>query len=166
MMITPASICTRGPLWHITDWEADEPQNFLLTPLASILLLEDSHFTISKKFIRYRRYFGVTARKHKRMIEARCPTFKSRYGYTWRGINRPYDRESGIAGESLLFLTLQTNEVVAVRRGYIRTGDVRNSLTGVWWLGGQVCPTLRSEELAKMSLLHMRFCKQGAKHAR
>jgi hypothetical protein len=35
---------------------------------------------------------------------------------------------------------LQSNEVLAVRRGFIRSGDVQNNLTGVWWLGGHVCP--------------------------
>jgi hypothetical protein len=40
-------------------------------------------------------------------------------------------------------MELQTNEVLAVRRGFIRSGDVRNNLTGVWWLGGHVCPEYR-----------------------
>jgi hypothetical protein len=43
---------------------------------------------------------------------------KSRYGYTWRGIRRPHDREMGIAGGELIALDLQTNEVLGVRRGY------------------------------------------------
>ncbi len=43
---------------------------------------------------------------------------KSRYGFTWRGIKRPHDRELGIGGGELIVLDLQTNEVMAVRRGY------------------------------------------------
>jgi hypothetical protein len=63
---------------------------------------------------------------------------KSRYGYTWRGITRPYDRDLGIAGGELIVLDLQTNEVLAVRRGFVRSGYMRN-MTGVWWLTAQKC---------------------------
>lgn len=65
-------------------------------------------------------------------------TLQSRYGYTWRGIVRPHDRELGIAGGEIIILDLQTNEVLAVRRSYARTGYMRN-LTGVWWLTAQKC---------------------------
>jgi hypothetical protein len=68
-------------------------------------------------------------------------TRKSRYGFTWRGITRPHDRELGIAGGELILLDLETNEVLGVRRGFVRTGQVRNNLTGVWWLTGQACPS-------------------------
>lgn len=64
---------------------------------------------------------------------------QSRYGYTWRGITRPHDRESGIAGGEVIVLDLTTNEILAVRRGFIRSGNVRN-LTTISWLNGQVCP--------------------------
>lgn len=67
-------------------------------------------------------------------------TRKSRYGYTWRGIERKHDRESGIAGGELIVLDLNTTEVVAVRRGFIRSGWMKN-LTGIWWLTGRTCPT-------------------------
>lgn len=70
-------------------------------------------------------------------------SLKSRYGYTWRGIPRPHDRELGIVGGELILLDMQTKEVLAVRRGFIRSGGVRN-LTGIWWLGGQVCPVKKS----------------------
>jgi len=73
------------------------------------------------------------------VAEAEVATPKSRYGYTWRGISRSHDRESGIAGGEVVILDLQTNEVIAVRRGYIRSGWMKN-LTGIWWLTGQVCP--------------------------
>lgn len=75
------------------------------------------------------------------VAEIEVPSRKSRYGYTWRGISRPHDRELGIAGGELVILDLQTNEVIAVRRGYIRSGSMKN-LTGIWWLTGQVCPEL------------------------
>lgn len=74
------------------------------------------------------------------VADATVSDIKSRYGYTWRGIDRSHDRELGIAGGELIVLDLKTNEVLAVRRGYMRTGFVRNNLTGVWWLTGPSCP--------------------------
>jgi hypothetical protein len=73
------------------------------------------------------------------VAEEGTDNLKSRYGFTWRGITRPYDRELGIAGGELIVLDVKTSEVLAVRRGFIRSGSVRNNLTGVWWLTGQVC---------------------------
>ena len=40
-------------------------------------------------------------------------------------------------------MDLQNNDVLGVRRGFIRSGGVRN-LTGIWWLRGQVCPVKKS----------------------
>ena len=70
----------------------------------------------------------------------RFSTLKSRYGYTWRGIKRPHDRELGIAGSELIIFDLQSNEILAVRRGFVRSGGVRNNLTGVGWLTAPSCP--------------------------
>lgn len=66
-------------------------------------------------------------------------SLNSRYGFTWRGIPRPHDRELGIVGGELIVMDLQHNDVLGVRRGFIRSSGVRN-LTDIWWLGGQVCP--------------------------
>ncbi|MGB3397101.1 MAG: hypothetical protein WBB60_11695 [Nitrospira sp.] len=85
------------------------------------------------------RYFGYDGRNQKSLQKEYDVNRKSRHGYTWRGITRPHDREMGIAGGELIVLDLEANEVLAVRRGYIRSGDVRKNLTGVWWLGGHVC---------------------------
>lgn len=55
----------------------------------------------------------------------------SRFGFTWRGIKRPHDREMGIGGGELIVLDLKTKEVMGVRRGYV-----------VWngrWTG-RMCP--------------------------
>jgi hypothetical protein len=73
------------------------------------------------------------------LAEAPADALKSKYGVTWRGITRSHDRELGIAGSETIVLSLETNEVLAVRRGFKRTGKVLN-LTGVWWLTGQTCP--------------------------
>ena len=74
------------------------------------------------------------------VADAEVSTLKSRYGYTWRGIKRPHDRELGIAGSELIIFDLQSNEILAVRRGFVRSGGVRNNLTGVWWLTAPSCP--------------------------
>ena len=75
------------------------------------------------------------------VAEKETRSLSSKHGVTWRGITRPHDRELGIAGSELIVLDLETYEVLGVRRGFKRTGGVRN-LTGVWWLAGQTCPKL------------------------
>jgi hypothetical protein len=65
---------------------------------------------------------------------------RSQFGVTWRGITRPHDRELGIAGGELIVIDLGTNEVLGVRRGYIRSGGMKN-LTGIWWMTGRTCPS-------------------------
>jgi hypothetical protein len=100
----------------------------------------ESYFTPPVVDARYARYSGYDARKMKTMVKEYAVSRESRYGYTWRGITRPHDRDLGIAGGELIVLDLETNEVLGVRRGFIRTGAIRNNLTGVWWLTGQACP--------------------------
>ena len=50
------------------------------------------------------------------------PKPTARYGYTWRGLKRPRDREFGIAGGEILIYDLQTKEVLAVKRQFLITG--------------------------------------------
>lgn len=72
---------------------------------------------------------------------------RSHYGYTWRGITRPHDRESGIAGSELILLDLRTYEVLGIQRRFIRSGGIRNNLTGIWWLNAQVCEQFGEKNL-------------------
>mgnify|MGYP001203791478 CR=1 FL=1 len=106
---------------------------------------------------RYRRYYrdenAHPGRQYQSAINGRAvfvpyivaemdtASLSSKLGVTWRGITRPHDRELGIAGSELIVSNLESHEVLAVRRGYKRTGGVRNS-TGIWWLAGQTCPEL------------------------
>lgn len=101
--------------------------------------LDPSYLNMPEAKARYERYSGYDAHKTKKMIKEFDTTLRSRYGFTWRGITRPHDRELGIAGGELIVLDLQTNEVLGVRRGYIRSGGMKN-LTGIWWLTGRTCP--------------------------
>lgn len=66
------------------------------------------------------------------------------YGFTWRGISRPHDRELGIAGGEMAIIDLQSGDVLALRRGFRRSGYMKNS-SGFWWLTAQHC----SPELAQ-----------------
>ncbi len=86
------------------------------------------------------RYFGYDGHKLNSMQRDFTSVRQSRYGFTWRGIQRPHDREMGIAGGELIVLDLQTNEVLGVRRGYVRSGGMKN-LTGIWWMTGRTCPS-------------------------
>jgi hypothetical protein len=101
--------------------------------------LDPSYLKMPEAKARYERYSGYDAHKTKTMIKEFDTTLRSRYGFTWRGITRPHDRELGIAGGELIALDLQTNEVLGVRRGYILSGSMKN-LTGIWWLTGRTCP--------------------------
>jgi hypothetical protein len=82
------------------------------------------------------------------VAEAMVSDVKSRYGFTWRGVPRPHDRELGIAGGELVVLDLKTQEIVAVKRGFIRSGWIKN-MTGIWWLTGRICsaPGAKREHL-------------------
>ena len=74
------------------------------------------------------------------LIEEQVKELNSRYGFTWRGITRPHDRELGIAGGEVIVLDLKTNEVLAVKRGYLASGRTRDTVGGIWWLGAAACP--------------------------
>ena len=64
----------------------------------------------------------------------------SRYGYTWRGIRRPYDREMGIYGGETAVVDLKTGEILGLRRGfqYNRAACPRYSLEGKVYFGAKV----------------------------
>ena len=132
-----------------TDWEARDPQTIFVDPpwrVYSYLEIPLSS-SISSKVpgAHYRRYSGYVQDKSP-MVEEYVPELKSQYGYTWRGISRPHDRELGIVGGELIILDLQSKVVLGVRRGFIRSGGVRNNMTGIWWLSARVCPTLRPDK--------------------
>jgi hypothetical protein len=80
------------------------------------------------KIARFFGYDNQTGRSQKLEYDIKP---KARYGFTWRGIKRPNDREMGIAGGELIVLDLQTKEVTGVRRGYV-------IWNGGWT--GRVCP--------------------------
>lgn len=85
------------------------------------------------------RYFGFDGHKLETM-QKEFGVRKSRYGYTWRAVARPHDRELGIGGSELIVLDLKTNEVLAVHRGYAKFEiDERYGTSGFQWR--HACPT-------------------------
>ena len=78
------------------------------------------------------RYFGYNGKDIKTIQKEYDITRKGRYGYIWRDITRRNDRELGIVGGEFIILDLETNEVLAVRRGYIR-GDIEPPRLGMVW---------------------------------
>jgi len=74
------------------------------------------------------------------VAEEKTDVLQSHYGFTWRGITRPHDREHGIGGGEIIILDLQTNEVLAVRRGFVLGKSDPNLITSFSWPTGKVCP--------------------------
>ncbi len=126
------------PYGH-TNTEADRPEDIFVSPdrFQYFDVLQPSEDGVDRHS--YRRFHGYDGRNLASMKSMELSGKASRYGFTWRGIRRPYDRELGIAGGELIVLDTEADEVLGVRRGYIRSGYVRNS-TGIWWLTGQTCP--------------------------
>lgn len=154
------------------DWEAKNPQNTFVRPqryryFESPLLPSE---TPKVSNAHYKHFYGYDDKDPKTMSEGSVMEKKSQYGFTWRGINRPHDRELGIAGGELIVLDLRNNEVLAVRRGFIQSGPARNHLTGVWWLSGNVCQKDRERifstyEFISRILMPMDFNNQESNHA-
>lgn len=86
---------------------------------------------------------------------------QARYGFTWRGIPRPHDRELGIAGGELAVMDMQTGETLGLRRGFIYSATKGNKST--WWLAGAVCPELTDVRRSKDPEFTYWFVKKVAK---
>ena len=108
--------------------------------LSEGLLKEIYHPSFSKKNENksmYFRYLGPYTGKLNTVSRIQVEKLKSRYGYVWRGITRPHDREMGIAGGELAIVDLKTNEILGLSRGFALTSMQPNGQT--WWLGSVRC---------------------------
>ena len=91
---------------------------------------------------KYIRYFGYDGQNPETIQKVNEAQHKSRYGYTWRGIVRPHDRENGIGGGEAIVVDLETNEVLAVYRGYAQFEmDEKLSLLKAGWR--KRCPSIQ-----------------------
>lgn len=79
-------------------------------------------------------------RKYERVDKLTSPS--SQYGFTWRGIRRPHDRENLISGYEWIVLDLKAKEVLAVLRNFSQTGNVANRKNGIHWQIARQCPVL------------------------
>jgi hypothetical protein len=96
--------------------------------------LHPSYFDLPKPEATIARYFGYDGHRQNTKRKEYDSTKRSHYGYTWRGISRPSDRELGIAGSELIVLDLLTNEVLGVHRGYAKFEiDGRMGVPGLQW---------------------------------
>lgn len=95
----------------------------------------------------YERYSGYDSKSRKSMKKEFDSQIKARYGFTWRGIDRPNDRDMGIKGGELIVLDLKTNEVLGIRRNFVRSGG--KSGNSFHWYSSQSCPALRSQASAR-----------------
>lgn len=144
------------PLGH-ENWEVTEPEKIFVSSKGYEYLEKPSGSGTQgqiKRFSGYSaRWEGNAMVKTPMQVET-AETPRSRYGYTWRGVRREKDRELGIAGGELIVLELDSGQVLAVRRGYIRSRSVKSSRTGIWWLSGEVCPKSRENMFSTEHFLH------------
>ena len=87
---------------------------------------------------RYYRYFISEPYDYRVRRREAHTELKSRYGYYWRGIPRPHDRDMAIAGGELIITDLKTNEIFAIHRGFNLNGTGRNGR--IYWGTGRICP--------------------------
>ncbi|GEM_PF-1710658 len=142
--------------YHQTEGEADDPAGTFIGP-NHYQYFETSLFERSKPDWELRkahpsilekpqpgdkhiRYFGYNRKSGRTLQKAFEKELKSRYGYVWRGIKRPHDRENGIAGGELAVVDLTTNEILGLWRGFLRSGIRSNGK--VWWLAAHACPQI------------------------
>jgi len=146
MQLRPRSMASHAMLQHLyaiedpygyQDWQAREPELFYARPGRYAFFEKPVNpEEPTREVIRYHGYDGrnpVTMQKDL----ASAP--RSRYGFIWRGIPRPNDRELGIAGGELIVVELNTFQVLAVKRGFARTGEPGPVPIGIWWRAPTLC---------------------------
>ena len=135
-----------------TDWEAEKPGAlFVSPPFRGYLFFERPKVhPITKQWVdlRIEHHSGYVGRREgdkliqKPMVVEEGIHLRSSYGFTWRGIKRPFDRENGIAGGELVVVDLRANEILGLRRGFIHA-DIKNRDYKVNWENLTVCPNLQ-----------------------
>jgi len=131
-----------------TNAEATSPQTIFAYSGLRYRIFETSVTSIQKPLsatARFVHYEGTFDNKGRHQIQEFTDSITSRYGYLWRGIGRPQDRELAIAGGELIVVDLKSGEVLGLRRGFARTGFARGVREGINWEGPEVCPRLRRQ---------------------
>jgi len=120
------------------DWEATQAEVFYVRPSRYRFL--EKPVVPDRPTAQVVRYQGYDGRHSETMQKESAVAPRSRYGFTWRGISRPKDREMGIAGGELIVVDITTLQVLGVKRGFARTGDADRVPIGIWWPAASVCP--------------------------
>lgn len=102
----------------------------------------ESFFVAAPTGSRFQRYFGFDEKSFHSMHMSWTATLKSEIGVVWRGIRREMDRELGVAGGELAVVELKSNELLALRRGFIVSP--KRSDGGIAWTSGAACPEYSS----------------------
>jgi hypothetical protein len=147
MQLRPRAVASYDMLRHLyaledpygyRDWEARNPEAFYVSPETYRFLERPVEGTEAKGQIV--RFYGYDGRDPATMKRETAPAPRARYGFIWRGISRPNDREMGIAGGEVIVLNINTLQVLGVKRGFARTGEVHPVPLGIWWRLPSVCP--------------------------
>lgn len=86
---------------------------------------------------KFQRFYGY-ANDFRSLKMEYVSELKSRYGFTWRAIRRPFDRETGVAGGELAVVDLKTGEILGLRRGFVLGTTVPGG--PVNWFSPNACP--------------------------
>lgn len=120
------------------DWEANNPESFYVGPDTYLFLETPLNPGLARTDVI--RHFGYDGRNRNTKKKETAASPKSRYGFIWRGISRPNDREMGIAGGEMIVLELTAWRVLGVKRGFAQTGKKQPYMPPIWWGKPSVCP--------------------------
>lgn len=99
-------------------WERAVQRPFVHLPPGTVEYRHQSMNVPPPDDAKVERYSGFDTRSFASIRKEYSSARLARYGYTWRGIKRPHDRELGIAGGELIVVDLETNEILGFRRGF------------------------------------------------
>ncbi len=83
----------------------------------------------------------------------------ARYGYTWRGLRRPRDREFNVAGGEILVYDLGTHEVLGINRSFSITGRNARGPGCAVWLTSLTCEQTRLNNLKRIEAFAYKVLK-------
>lgn len=109
------------------DFNGSKPEQYLVSPVGtkhekySFIEIPDQNAADDKKFLRFFRNSTVPIDRPPYGVDVKSVSVpQSKFGYVWRGAERPHARENGVLGAELLIVDLKTNIVLAFRRSFVR----------------------------------------------
>jgi hypothetical protein len=115
-------------------------------------VFDETFFAKSSRPDAVYRLYGYDG-KHLKSLKVQVDfVHRSKYGFTWRGIKRDFDRENAIAGGELIVVRLADNEIVGIRRGFARTGFA-NTRDKIFWTNAAACPGVPNGSIATRRFL-------------